>query len=186
MTDEVRKRGRPRKNTTIERDVKHEPKASLKMRAAPNWETIDPSDSESPDRLHIPPHMCPPGMALQWVTESVLGQPFPQHRSSFERKGWTPVHQDDFDGQLDGMFMPKGSGGEIKTTGLVLMARPKELNVRAKRLEERQAREQVQVKEQAWRAGEIGTSLDSQHSTAINSNRINKSVERLPIVAPDE
>src|SRR6267142_6935206 len=128
---------RPRKNPVVERDVKHEAKPSLKMRAKPNWETIDPSASDSSDKLHVPPHMFPPGMALQWVTESVLGQPFPQHRSGFEKKGWTPVHQEDFDGQLNGMFMPKGADGEIKMTGMVLMARPKEMNVKAKRQEER-------------------------------------------------
>lgn len=177
MSDGVKKRGRPR----IDRESKHEPKQSLKMRAKPNWEDIDPTESDTPDKLHIPPHMCPPGMALQWVTESVLGQPFPQHRAGFEKKGWTPVHQEDFDGQLDGMFMPKGADGEIKMTGLTLMARPKELNDRAKKAERRAAQEQVQIKEQSLRGGDVGTSLDSQHPSAINTNRINKSIERIAI-----
>lgn len=172
------KRGRP---AAVEREPKHESKPSLKMRAKPNWEDIDPSDTDTPDKLHIPPHMVPEGMSLQWVTDSVLGQPFPQHRAGFEKKGWTPVHQEDFDGQLDGMFMPKGTDGEIKMTGMTLMARPKELTDRAKRKDLRDAREQVAVKEQALRGGDLPVSLDTQHPSALGSNRINKSIERIQI-----
>jgi hypothetical protein len=174
----------PRKNTTIEREPKHEAKPTLKMRAPPNWETVNPDESDNPDKMHIPASMVPEGYAFQWVTESVLGQPFAQHRASFEKKGWTPVHQDDFDGQLDGMFMPRGAPGEIKMTGTVLMVRPKGFNIKAKRQEVREAREQVAIKEAAWQSGDLGTTLDSQHPSAINSNRIKKSVERL--VAPED
>jgi hypothetical protein len=154
------------------------------MRAAPNWVDVDLSEADNPDKLHIPPSMVPEGMSFQWVTESVLGQPFAQHRAGFEKKGWTPVHQDDFDGQLDGMFMPKGAEGEIKMTGMVLMARPSEMTERAKRADKRAAMEQVQIKEQAWRHGDIGTTLDSRDQSAVGFNHIRKSVEKL--VAPDE
>jgi hypothetical protein len=182
MSDVVKRPvGRPRKAAGAERELKHEPKQSLKMRAAPNWVSLDPNDTDTPDKLHIPPHLCPPGMALQWVTDSVHGQPFSQHRAGFEKKGWTPVHQSDFDGQLDGMFMPKGADGEIRMTGMALMARPKELNDKAKRAERRAALEQVSIKEQALRGGDLPVSLDSQHPSAINSNRINKSIERIAI-----
>jgi hypothetical protein len=177
MSDAPKRRGRP----PVDREAKREPKPSLKMRAAPNWEDIDPNEVDNPDRLHIPRHLIPEGMDLLWVTDSVLGQPFPQHRSSREKRGWTPVHQEDFDGQFDGMFMPKGAEGEIKMTGTTLMARPLEISLKAKRAEQRAAMEQVAVKEQALRGGDVNVTLDGQHPTALQSNKIHKSIERLAI-----
>jgi hypothetical protein len=186
MNEEVvrKPRGRPRKDTTIEREPKRESAPSLKMRAKPNWQEIDPSQEDLPDKLHIKAEMIPPGMSALWVTESVFGQPQPQRRATFERKGWTPVHQEDFDGQFDGVFMPKGDDGEIKVDGLVLMMRPKELTDKARLREERAAREQVVIKEQALRGGDLPVSLDATHPSAVGFNKIKKTVER--IVAPDE
>lgn len=178
MSDQPKKRGRP---AAVEREPKHEQKPNLKMRAKPNWEDINPTEADTPDKLHIDPNLIPPGMSALWVTDSIYGQPQPQHRATFERKGWTPVHQEDFDGQFDGMFMPKGADGEIKMDGLTLMMRPKELTDRAKKQERRAALEQVAVKEQALRGGDLNTSLDSQHESALGYNRIKKSVERIAI-----
>lgn len=194
MSDEAvplkRKPGRPSNAEKALRSAKADaptPKAKkaapqYNMKAKPNWEdAIDSSVDDTPDRLRIDPSLIPEGMALQWVTDSVLGQSVPHHRAEFERRGWTPIHQDDFDGQFNGMWMPKSAPGEINCDGLVLMARPKQLNDRAKLLDRRKAVEQVALKEQAWKGGDIGTSLDSQHPSAINSNRISKSVERISI-----
>src|SRR5690242_17941086 len=104
-----------------------------KMKAKPNWDDDDISGlgEESPDRLGIAPELVPEGMSLQWVTDSVYGQQVPQHRARFEKRGWTPVHQEDFDGAFDGMFMARGAPGEIKVDGMVLMARPAEMTRKA-------------------------------------------------------
>lgn len=181
-----RKPGRPRKNpelSTAENKsaVEKPQRKPLKMKAKPNWETFDASAEESPDRLRISPDLIPEGMSAQWVTTSVYGQELPQHRADFERKGWTPVHQEDFDGIFDGMFMPKGAPGEIMVEGMVLMMRPKEFTQKAQRNELRKAREQVSIKEQALRGGDLPVSLDPRHSTAINTNRITKTMERITI-----
>lgn len=177
-----RPRGRPRKSP-VERETPREAVVTnrLKMRAAPNWESVDPEAVDSPDRLRINPDLIPSGMAAMWVTDSVLGQGVPQHRSEFERKGWTPVHQDDFDGQFDGLFMPKGRQGEINLDGLVLMMRPKQMSEKAELADKRKAYEQVAIKEQALTGGDLGTTLDSRHPSATNSNRIKRSVERIEI-----
>jgi hypothetical protein len=90
------------------------------------------------DRLHIPQEMIPDGIDLQWVTDSVLGQPAVQDRMSYEVNAWEPVTPDMFDARFDGIFMPKGHKGEINVGGLVLMWRPLELTLEA-RAEERQA-----------------------------------------------
>lgn len=176
-----RKRGRPRKNP-VEREAMREPQGKRwKMRANPNWEDMDATSLDVPDRYRVPPHMVPDGMSLQWVTSSVFGQDVPQHRSNFERNGWTPIHQDDFDGQFDGMFMPKGKTGEVTVDGLTLMARPKEITDRAKHREVVAAYEQVAIKEKALRGGDLPISLDASHPSAIKSNRITKSLERVEI-----
>ncbi len=154
----------------------------LKMKAAPNWEGIDPVGDDSPDRLRIEPSLIPEGAALMWVTNTVYGQDMSRHRARFEQRGWTPVHQEDFDGRFDGMFMPKGAVGEINVDGLVLMARPKELSDRAAAADVRRAREVVHIKEQQFRQGDLpGVSLDTQHPSALGANRINKSYERIEI-----
>lgn len=154
-----------------------------KMKAKPNWEDVetDSFSDDSPDRLRIDPALVPEGMSLQWVTESVYGQPMPQHRAEFEKRGWTPVHQEDFDGVYDGMFMPKGAEGEIKLDGMVLMARPEELTRKARMQDRRKANEVVRIKEQALRGGDINTSLDSQHPSALSTNRISRTMERIEI-----
>jgi len=177
--------GRPRKNPLPPKvEPKVEAKTQYKMRAKPNWETYDATTEDTPDRLRIDRSLIPEGMDLQWVTSEVFGQPDPQHRADFEKKGWTPVHQDDFNGQFNGMFMPKNAPGEITVHGLVLMARPLEFSERARKLDRRRATEQVMIKEQALRGGDIPVSLDSRHPTAVNTNRISKSYERIEV--PDK
>lgn len=172
--------GRPRKETVSDAPARY------KMKAKPNWDedNIDGMEDESPDRLAIDPNLIPEGMSLQWITDSVYGQSVPQHRARFEKRGWTPVHQEDFDGILDGLFMPRGAEGEIKVDGMVLMARPEEMSQRARASDRRKAQEVIRIKEQALRGGDINTSLDSQHPSALNTNRINKTMERIHI--PDE
>lgn len=175
-----------KKNPGVEREERRPEAKSWKMKAGANWANVSDEDlDDSPDKLHIPRDQIPEGMDLQWVTDSVFGQPQPERRAMFEKRGWTPVHQEDFDHRFDGRFMPKGKDGEIKMDGLVLMARPLELSQRARRNERRAALEQVAVKEQGLISGDIkGVALDTQHSTALKSNRINKSFERIAI--PEE
>lgn len=189
MTEEIvhekRRPGRPRKpvdQKPVDNSVQAAPK-KFKMKAKPNWEDIDPAQMvDTPDRLKIDPEHIPDGMSVQWVTDSVYGQSMAQHRSGFERRGWTPVHPSDFDGQFDGMFTPKGSEGEIIVDGLVLMARPKQMTKRAEMADKLRAIDQVRIKEQAWKSGDIqGVTLDASHPTAVNSNRINRTLERIQI-----
>ena len=165
------RRGRPpkaRSEPILEREFKREPTTTsrFKMRAAPNWESVDPNADSSPDRLRINPDLIPEGMSAMWVTDSVLGQGVPQHRSEFERKGWTPVHQDDFDSQFNGMFMPKNAPGEINVEGLVLMMRPVEMTMKAERAAKLKAYNQVALKEHALRSGDIPGVAEARHPSA--------------------
>lgn len=185
MTDQPVKRGpgRPPKSAGVEREDMERPAKSLKMRANPNWETIDPGAEESPDRLAIAKNLIPEGMDLQWVTKSVFGQDVPTHRAAFERKGWTPVHQDDFDGQFNGRWMARGEEGEITVDGLVLMARPKELSQAAAARDQRNAREVVQIRERDLRNGNLqGVTLDPSNAQVLQQvNKVGRSVERIDV-----
>jgi len=188
MSDEPVKRGpgRPRKNPVLEREpMRDTPVKPLKMRAKPNWETMDADGPDVPDRLYIAPDKIPDGMTAQWVTSKVFGQDMATHRAEFERTGWTPIHQDDFDGQFDGKWMPKGKEGEIEVDGLVLMMRPKELTDKAQRINDFKARQEVAIKERALRGGDMpGVTLDPRDPTALRVNRIGKTVERIEV--PEE
>jgi len=173
-----------RRNAGVERENLRPEVAETKwvMKARQNWDDIVPEDfDENPDRQRVPAELIPEGMDLRWVTDAVLGQPFAAHRSQAEKAGWTPVHPEDFDGRFDGMWTPRGSQGEIRVEGQCLMARPLNLSLQARRRDRRAALEQVAIKEQALTGGDINTSLDSRHESALRSNRINKSVERIQI-----
>lgn len=173
--------GRPRKNPAVEREAARPEAKRWKMRAQPNWENFDPTEAETPDRLRISKDLIPDGMDLQWVTDSVFGQGVPQHRQRFERTGWTPVHQEDFDGRFNGMFMPFNAQGEINVDGMVLMARPLELSIKARRRDQREAIETVSRKERQLRGGDLPISLDASHPTAVSFNKVGKSMERITV-----
>lgn len=156
---------------------------TYKMKAKPNWEDLDLDafGDETPDRFRVAPDLVPDGMSLQWVTSTVRGADFGQRRSQFEKRGWTPVHQSDFDGIFDGMFMKKGEEGEITLEGMVLMTRPEAITRKARMMERFNAEEKIRIKEAALRGGDINTSLDSQHPTVQKITKVNRTMERLEI-----
>ena len=150
------------------------------LKAGANWETSESNVPEGIDRYHIPREEIPEGFDLQWVTVSVMGQPTDKERGHFERKGWTPVHQEDFDGRFDGRWMTKGQHGEINEGGQVLMARPLEISIKARKREQQLARDQIRIKEQALYAGDTGVS-GADHPSARKFNSINRSIERISV-----
>ena len=156
-----------------------------KMKARPNWDdnTADAVGDEGTDRLKIPRElidkMARDGVALQWVTRSVRGQDAPQETAKFVKGGWTPVHQSDFDGIFDGMFMPKGVDDVIGVEDCMLVARPMEIQRKAKQRERHQAGEPLRIKQ-----AELGAGLNmpgGNHPSAIRQNRINITREGIEV-----
>lgn len=131
------------------------------------------------DSLHIPQHMIPEGIDLQWVTDSVLGQPAPQTRMGYEINGWQPVTGQMWSNRFDGMFLKKGHQGEINVGGLVLMERPMELTLEA-RGEDKKAADFARLAHEAQlRGGHLKeVSLDTQHPTARAKTFVNREVVR--------
>lgn len=176
--------GRPKKVLEAKPvDNSAKPLSGYKMAAKPNWETFDPAAADIIDRYHIPPELMaklPEDLTFQWVIDTVMGMP-ERSRGTYEQSGWTPVSYGDFDGALDARFRGK-KGVEINIDGAVLMARPKRITDLSKALEKKRAVEQIRIKEQALAGGDLpGVTLDTQHKTAIQSNRISKSFERIEV-----
>jgi hypothetical protein len=157
-----------------------------RMKARPNWESDDfvGVGIDGVDRLKIPDDILQAlhrdGVALQWVTRSVRGMETPQELSKMTRGGWTPVHQSDFGGLLDGMFMSKGLDDVITIEDCMLVARPAEIQAKARRAEKRDAMLPLQIAEEQLGHG-IPNVTGSNHPTATRGNQIKKSMERIEI-----
>jgi len=162
------------------------PSLMSRMKARPNWESDDfvGVGIDGVDRLRIPDDIIQSlhrdGVALQWVTRSVRGQETPQELSKMTRGGWTPVHQSDFDGLLDGMFMSKGLDDVITVEDCMLVARPAEIQAKARRAERRDSMLPLQIAEEQLGHG-IPNVTGSNHPTATRGNSIKKSMERVEI-----
>lgn len=121
------------------------------------------------------------GVDLQWVTDSVLGQPTPGNRNRYEINAWEAVTPDMFDGILDGVFTRKGHKGEITYEGLVLMWRPMELTQES-RSEERSAQmgaieAQARMLKNGELPGNFAPGFEPQHHTALAKNQVRRSMD---------
>lgn len=166
-------------------DRAERPSMMSKMKARPNWESEDfvGVGLDEIDRLRIPDDtvlaLARDGVALQWITRSVRGQETPQEVSKMERGGWTPVHQEDFDGVLDGLFMPKGKNdGPITVDDCMLVARPLSLHSKAERAQRRDANLPLQIAEEQIGHGIPGVTGSTGPGVR---NTIKKTVERVEI-----
>jgi len=169
-----RKRGRPKGSGKKQQAAMREP-----MR-----ETLHEDDAgftykpeEEGSRLGIAKEHIPDGMEYLWVTASVFGQPQPQRLARFQRQGWAPVPAS----RHDGMFMPKGYQGQIEVDGLVLHERSKKICDMARAHERKKAIHQRQTKEAQLLGGDINSTLDSRHPSALKTNKINRTYERIEI-----
>lgn len=192
MTDETKTptrrggwpKGKPRKPLTAAAVATAMPMLA-KMKARPNWDedTFSPVGDDGGDRLHIPQDvveaLARDGVALQWVTRHVRGQEVPQELRKYTKGGWTPVHGGDFDGVLDGMFLPKGDTEVIGVEECMLVARPMALHQKARERDARAAEGPVKIQKQAVIDGINATG--GSHPTALRGNKINREWERIQI-----
>jgi hypothetical protein len=135
-------------------------------------------------RMHIDRSEFPDGFDLQFVTKSIYGQEQPSHLAGFYRRGWEPVHGDDFDGRFAGRWTPVGHQGPIEIDGMQLVARDARWSKKAKEDDMRKAQGALAVKEARLRGGQIeGVGMDggAQHPSALATNRVRKSIERLQV-----
>ena len=81
------------------------------------------------------------GYRLQWNAETVLGQPQEQAMASHKRNGFQEVRKGSFGGLLDYLCDREG---RIAKDGLVLMARPAEIDDQARAYERKAARKAIE------------------------------------------
>jgi hypothetical protein len=111
------------------------------------------------------------GLSLVWVAESCMGQSLDYSISQYVRNGWIPVEPGDIEG-ID----------VTEVDGLQLYCRPAELTRKAKQHEARKARAVVETKRDGLMSGDIpGVTLATRHPSAVRSNRINRTYERIQI-----
>lgn len=148
------------------------------MRAGNNWDSAVEFE-ENPDKLKIPRDMVPEGMSLEWKTRSIWGQEQKQSLNADFRAGWTPVHREDFDGRFADIWAHDDSG-YVVYEACILCARPSELTEKSRKREKRRADEQLAIKAEAFRGGEINAT-GANHPSALASNRISRTMERIEI-----
>ena len=183
-------KGKPRAAKTVE-EVKAaadraqtKPSLLMKMKARPNWESEDfmGVGLDAVDRLKIHDDILftlqRDGVALQWATRSVRGMETPQELSKMTKGGWTPVHQSDFDGILDGLFMPKGQDDIICVDDCMLVARPTALHQKSRRAMDRDANLPLQISEDQIGRGIPGVT-GSDHKSV--RNQVKRTLERVDI-----
>lgn len=166
-------------------DRAEQPKQRFKMKAAPNWESEDfvGVGMDGSDRMHIPEDtilaLAQDGWALQWGTHAIRGQPAPQELAKMTKGGWTPVHQEDFEGMMDGLFMPKGKNDTpIIVDDAILLARPIQIQQKAERVRRREANLPLQIAEEQIGQGIPG--VTGAMAPGVR-NTIKKTMERVEI-----
>jgi hypothetical protein len=175
-------KARSKKNTVVAAAAKPS-NLIAKMKARPNWESPEfrGEGIDGNDRLHIDPdkvkQLHRDGVALQWVTRAVRGKEMPEETAKFLKGGWTPVSNDDFDGVLDGMFMPHGTDDVITVDDCMLVARPAEMNKRAQERQRVLATEPVESTEAVFR---YGLSMPGGDHASVK-NKLEKRFERISI-----
>lgn len=135
------------------------------------------------DKFHIPPHLIPDGVSLQWITHENAGKPEIQRVQSFIANGWEPVPADWF----PGMFLPDGSNEHILVEGLGLYWRPMELTEQARAEEQEAAYRAVRGNEERMLGGVAdAVKFDTQHPTARRVTSLHKTKERYIPIPDDE
>ena len=92
--------------------------------------------------------------------------------------GWTPVHQSDFGGLLNGDFMPKNQDDVITVDNCMLMFRPVQLHQKARRAMDRDAALPLQISEEQIGRGIPGVTGGDHKSVR---NQVKRTLERVEI-----
>lgn len=116
----------------------------------------------------------PPGWSYEWKMKSVLGQEDPTYQTQLAHTGWEAVPTN-----RHPEMMPIGEKyATIERKGMILMERPAIITEEVKRLDLRNARDQVRQKEQQLSQAPDGT-MTRDHAQV--KPKIKKGFEAMPI-----
>jgi hypothetical protein len=111
------------------------------------------------------------GLDLKWMRTSCAGQPDDKNVARHLKNGWVAVER----GDIQGIDI-------VEEGGLQLVARPMAISKKARALEDAEAKSPVATKEMQLRGGDLpGITLDPRHPSAVRSNKINRTIERLEV-----
>jgi hypothetical protein len=174
---EAKKRGRPKKESQQpQQELKGYKKWKAKFKGA-GFDGTFADGSENP--LAIPTDVLQnyerEGLCFKWVRESCMGQPDNKNVALHKRNGWETVEAGDFDDITT-----------VAEAGLILMARPKAIEDKARRNQEADAAAPITTMHRRAGEGDLdGISLDARHPSARKSNFHRKTIERLPVARDD-
>ena len=119
------------------------------------------------------------GFVLMWVVHECAGKPFPDLVNARKRNGFAEVRAENFGGALRHMA---DKSGRIAKEGLVLMARPVEIERKARAHDARMAKEAIDHMK-ASHASEGVPVAGGDHPSALSKNRHRQTFE--PLKVPD-
>lgn len=180
------RRGRPPMNREDAVDLKsispRERAASELERAAARVKALreggwDAADSSSGiDEFYISPDLPGEGWGYEWKTMQVMGMDHSSHIMALRKAGWEEVRTD-----RHPELMPLGTPGHVQITrkGNGLFERPLELTEESRRVQQRDAREQVRQKEAGLNDSPAGQFERSNKDAPLA--KIKRSYEAMPI-----
>jgi hypothetical protein len=155
-----------------------EPKAGYKkyFEAEKEWDGTFADTSENPlsIRQDVLETYAKEGLAFKWVRSHVYGYHDVKNLAMHKRNLWTPVEKGDFP-EIE----------NVEQDGLILMARPKHIDDKARRLEEAESVAPVHImKTRAGEGVDVSMPGGGSHSSARSYNKMNRTYERMEI--PDD
>lgn len=120
-----------------------DPRARAARRAAEIRDNLG-AQGDVTDKFYVDPNTIPDGWSYEWKRKSTLNQEDPSYQIQLAHKGWEPVPA-----SRHPSYMPANTSYEtIERDGMILMERPKELTDEARANDIRNARAQVQQKQE--------------------------------------
>lgn len=136
------------------------------------------SMDEGTDDFFVEPDKIPNGWTYEWKRFTIYNQEDPSYQVQLRRQGWEPVPS-----ERHPEMMPIGSTEEkIIRKGMMLMERPTEITNEIRRIDQKRAKAQVQVKEQQLNDASPGQFERSNDGSKMS--KIKKSYEPIPV--PDK
>jgi hypothetical protein len=188
QTNEARPPGRPRKAPS---HVKRQPMRKPMRRGDDDGQ--DPLENfeyrpyEQDNPLAIDPDIVRGierewGFSLLWVMFECNGKPFPDRVNARKRNGYADVRRGNFGGSLDYLC---DKDGRITKEGLILMARPVQIQRMAEQHEKRAAKGAIEQMKQSHATEGVDVPMPEggKHPSALAKNRHQQSFE--PFKIPD-
>lgn len=119
------------------------PLERAEQRAAQIMQNLGDNIDGSADEFYIDPDVIPEGWTYEWKTYTILGKVDPAYQVTLARRGWEAVPT-----KRHPELMPIDTD-EVNITrkGMILMERPAQVTTEVRKLENKQARDQVRAKE---------------------------------------